>query len=402
MARLSRLVALAIFVPLFVDGTAAAATTPPTSRSIGKQVSELKASKTASDGEFGLSVAIAGSVAVVGAPGTAKGSGLVYVFTASTSGWKQAAELKASSGGFFGLSVAIAGSVAVVGAPGTSKLAGRAYVFTKTSSGWTQTAELKGSDTIGSSTSNEYGDQFGGSVAISGTTIVIGAPGHAKDAGRAYVFTKTSSGWRQVAELKSAHPAVGGDLGDEFGSSVAISGTTVAVGAPDPLGPPGKAYVFTKATSGWTQAAELKAKSPAALDSFGASVAVSSTIVAVGDPGQAIGAGRAYVFTKTKTGWQETAELKANDTLSDDDLGRAVAVSGTTLVVGAPGYREDTGRAYVFAKATTGWKQTAELKGSDTAQGDVFGTSVAISNNMAMAGAPQHADWAGRAYVFDA
>ena len=75
---------------------------------------------------------------------------------------------------------------------------GGAYVFTKTASGWKQTAELKGSDTVAS-------DHFGYSVAISGASAVIGAPYHGNDAGRTYVFTKTATGWKQVAELKVAY-----------------------------------------------------------------------------------------------------------------------------------------------------------------------------------------------------
>jgi len=79
-------------------------------------------------------------------------------------------------------------------------------------------AELKGSD-----------DYFGGSVAISGTTAVVGAEGHASDAGRAYVFTKTAASWKQVAELKGSDTVAD----DDFGNSVAISGTTAVVGAPN-------------------------------------------------------------------------------------------------------------------------------------------------------------------------
>ena len=90
----------------------------------------------------------------------------------------------------------------------------------KTAGGWKQAAELKGSDTVA-------GDYFGYSVAISGTTAVVGAPDHAEHAGRAYVFTKTATGWKQVAELKGSDTVAG----DDFGDSVAISGTTAVVGA---------------------------------------------------------------------------------------------------------------------------------------------------------------------------
>jgi hypothetical protein len=93
-------------------------------------------------------------------------------------------------------------------------------VFTKTAAGWRQAAELKGSDTI-------VRDGFGYSVAISGTTAVVAAPGHASGSGRVYVFTKVGTDWRQVAELKDSR--IFGD--DSFGISVAIAGTTALVGA---------------------------------------------------------------------------------------------------------------------------------------------------------------------------
>jgi nucleoside-specific outer membrane channel protein Tsx len=219
-----------------------------------------------------------------------------------------------------------------VGAPNP----GRAYVFTKTATGWKQTAELKGSDTGAN-------DEFGVSVAISGTTAVVGAAIHANYAGRAYVFTKTAKGWKQVAELKGSDTSAS----DQFGQSVAISGTTAIVGAFDHGG-----------------------------------------------------GGRAYVFTKTASGWKQLAELSDSDTVYNDEFGISVAISGTTAVVGA--FNEGAGRAYVFKKTAKGWKQVAELNGSDTVAGDQFGVSVTVSGTTAVVGAPMHAKQAGRAYVFEA
>jgi hypothetical protein len=80
----------------------------------------------------------------------------------------------------------------------------------------------------------------------------------------------------------------------------------------------------------------------------------------------------------------------------------SVAISGTTAIAGAPGYSKDAGRAYVFAKTGSVWKQAAELKGSDTVASDDFGYTVAISGATAIAGAEGHAKDAGRAYVFKA
>jgi hypothetical protein len=105
--------------------------------------------------------------------------------------------------------------------------------------------------------------------------------------------------------------------------------------------------------------------------------------------------------TTTSIGTQ-LAELKGSDTVAGDAFGVSVAISGTTAIVGAFGHASFAGRAYVFTKTTTGWKQAAELKGSDTVAGDRFGASVAISGTTAIVGAWDHASGAGRAYVFTA
>jgi hypothetical protein len=253
----------------------------------------------------------------------------------------------------------------------------------------TQLAELKGSDTVA-------GDFFGRSVAISGTTAVVSAPFHGNSAGEAFVFTKTATGWKQLAELKGSDTIAG----DEFGYSVAISGNTAVVGALGHGKNAGRAYVFTETATGWKQLAELKGSDTIAGDEFGYSVAISGNTAVVGALGHGKDAGRAYVFTETATGWKQPAELKGSDTIAGDEFGSSVTISANTVLVGAPGHDDSAGRAYVFIKTATGWQQVAELKGSNTIAGDFFGSSVAISANTAVVGASGHGNSAGRAYVF--
>ncbi|MFZ2057165.1 MAG: FG-GAP repeat protein [Acidimicrobiales bacterium] len=303
---------------------------------------------------------------------------------------------------YFGISVATSGTTVVVGAPNHAKDAGRAYVFTNTAAGWKQAAELKGSDTVG-------GDYFGYSVAASGKTVVVGAPGVVAapagnglpatvgSPGRAYVFTRTAAGWTQAAELKGSDTVTD----DNFGVSVATSGTTAVVGAPGHASFAGRAYVFTNQGAGWKQAAELKGSDTVTDDNFGLSVATSHTTVVVGAYDHASSAGRAYVFTRQGAGWKQAAELKGSDTIVGDGFGISVATSGTTVVVGASAHANSAGRAYVFTRTATGWKQVAELKGSDTVATDFFGYSVATSGTAVVVGAYAHASFAGRAYLFD-
>jgi hypothetical protein len=178
-------------------------------------------------------------------------------------------------------------------------------------------------------------------VAISATTLVVGAPGNGNNVGTAYVFTETGGAWKQVAALEGVARA------DAFGSSVAVSGTTAVVGA-DGAFPDGRAYVFTKTAGVWRQVADVKGS---ALGEIGESVAISGTT--------AIVSGTAAVLTKTGAVWKQVAELKPG---GYSVAISSVAISGTNLVVGAPSEGEGAGAAYVFTETGGAWKQVAELK----------------------------------------
>jgi hypothetical protein len=356
---------------------------PRTTSSIGTQLAELKGSDTVANDFFGMSVAISGTTSVVGAPGYATDGGRAYVFTKTGNTWKQAAELKGSDTtdkSTFGNVVAISGSTVVVGDSGDTSLAGGMYIFTKTAAGWEQTAALSITPSSGS-------------LAISGTTIFVGEP---RGAGRVYVFTKIGTVWKQVAVLKSF---VSGQ--DGFGESIAVSGTTLVVMATDQAKGLGRVDVFNKTGILWKPAAILKT-SDTVLDACGCSVAISGTTVVFGASGQQAVPGRAYVFTKTGAIWKQVAELKGSDETAVDEFGWSVAISGTTAVVGAEIHSAVAGRAYVFTKTATGWVQVAELKGSDTVAGATFGYSVAISGTAAIVGAYNSHTHAGRAYLFEA
>ncbi|MGO9582848.1 MAG: hypothetical protein ACLP36_08580 [Acidimicrobiales bacterium] len=397
-SQIGSLCALLALGAIAVSLLASCTTTPvvPSShgvRPIETQLAVLKGSDTVASDEFGVSVAVSGTTAVVGTTGTAY-AGRAYVFTKTASRWQQTAELDGSDTvpqDGFGSSVAASGTTLIVGAYEHAENAGRAYLFTKTALGWTQVAELEGSNIVAD-------DDFGWSVAISGTTALVGAIGNAKYAGRAYVFAKTATGWTEVAELKGSDTV----SKDAFGTSVAISGTTVIVGAEGHAHGTGAAYVFAKTTTGWSQVAELKGSDTVAGDDFGTSVAISGTTAVVGAYGHAGNAGRAYVFTETASGWKQAAELKGSDTTARDYFGISVAISGRTAVVGAYDHDNNAGRAYLFTKTPSGWQEKAELKGSNTVAENLFGVSASISGTTAVVGAEGGANFVGRAYVFKA
>ena len=186
------------------------------------------------------------------------------------------------------------------------------------------------------------GDYFGYSVALSGETALVGAPwgtvGSNVEQGSAYVFVRSGAGWIQQAKLL----ATDGAAYDNFGYSVALSGETALVGAPGGNAEQGSAWVFTRSGADWSQQAHLTASDGAAGDWFGYRVAISSDTALVGSPQQTVGGnadqGSAYVFTRSGASWSQQAHLTASDGAAHDYyFGNSVAISGETALVGAPG-----------------------------------------------------------------
>ena len=368
---------------------------------IWTQQAYLKASQVNSGDNFGVSVAVSGDTVVVGAMNedsstlgvnsaadeAASEAGAAYVFVRHGTNWTQQAYLKAhqvTAGDGFGQAVAVSGDTVIIGAHGEDGGAtganatpdenaadsGAAYVFTRDGTTWTQQAYLK-PNTV----TSRLG--FGWSVAISGDTAVIGAPGDDRDrggmdrigneglpfAGAAFVFTRSGAVWTQQAYLK-AHQV---SANDQFGYSVAVSGDTVVVGAQgedssstrvnsaanESAADAGAAYVFVRSGTIWAQQAYLKAQQVNAGDLFGLSVGISGDTVVVGShfedsgtsainahPDESVAnAGAAYVFARQGSMWSQQAYLKATRVNPYDQFGVSVAVADRTVVVGA--YGED-------------------------------------------------------------
>jgi hypothetical protein len=319
------------------------------------------------------------------------------VFSRAGSGWKQAAVLTVSgvSSDDFGGAAAISGRTILVAADGQD--GGRVYVFARAGAGWKQTAVLRGSDVTPLTESG--GDDFGRSVAVSGATAVVGDDQHDKAAGRAYVFTRTSAGWRQAAVLTASDTRPG----DEFGAAVAVSGTTVLVGAADHGDLAGRAYVFARGRAGWRQVAELAGSDTRRGDAFGAAVSIWGDLAVVGASSYYRGGmrGRAYVFDRTGKGWRQAAELSGSGVQTfyqADEFGDSVGIYGHDVIVGDPGASGSTGYAYFYASTRSGWKQTALLKGPVTY--GQFATSVGIWRGTAVVTDLGHGKILGTAYVF--
>ena len=366
----------------------------------GDRTLNLQADDAAADDRFGQSVALSGATAIVGSvqdDDNGSASGSAYLFDTITG--QQLFKLLADDGAGgdqFGQSVAISGDTVIVGARSDidgDPNVGSAYLFDITNG--QQLFKLLADD-------GAFNDALGIAVAISGTTAIVGAAkddDNGIDSGSAYLFDITTGA--QIAKLL----ADDGAADDQFGRSVAISGSMAIVGSPLDGENSGSAYLFDTTTG--KQLAKLLADDGAPGDSFGNAVAISGITAIVGSPldnDNGTDSGSAYLFD-TNTG-NQIAKLLPNDGAANEQFGHAVAISGQTAVIGArldDVNGIDSGSAYLFDTAN-GNQIGDKLLPDDGAADDRFGWSVGISGITVIVGAPQddgNGTDSGSAYLFD-
>jgi len=231
-------------------------------------------------------------------------------------------------------------------------------------------------------------DYFGTTVAASGSTIIIGAPfdnAGGNDSGVAYIYDSTTGS----LEHTLTNPSPGS--GDQFGAAVAISGSTVVIGAPwdNTLNSDsGVVYIYNSATGNLIHT--LTNPTPGAMDLFGASVAIAGNTVVVGAPLDNINgtdSGVVYIFDSATGNLLQTITNPTPG--SSDEFGRSVAIAGSTVVVGAPldnSTGNDSGSVYVFDRATGNLLDT--VSNPTPATGDSFGEVVNILGNDLLIGVP--------------
>jgi hypothetical protein len=258
-------------------------------------------------------------------------------------------------------------------------------------------------------------DFFSFSLAISDDIALIGSFKSdddiiGVDAGSAYVFTRSKNGWQQQAELI----AIDGEARDSLGGNVALFGETAVLGAigHDENGDnSGAAYVFSRSGSTWSQQSKLTAIDGSKGDAFGQSIAVSDHTIVIGAPrddDNGKDSGSVYVFSRSGASWSQQAKLTAPDGAEGDVFGISVALSDDTILIGADLNDErttDAGAVYVFTRSGTSWNQQAKLMAEDGGKTDIFGVRVALSGDTALISARRDDDEimgvdAGSAYVF--
>jgi hypothetical protein len=343
---------------------------------------------------FGSAVAVRGGTIAVGAhrdDQVANDAGAIYLFVLSGDTWTLQAKITVSgqSGDLFGHSVALSadGNTLVAGAPyhdAAGVDAGAAYIFQRTRGSWVLKKKL---------TPDGPGQLFGTSVTLDedAITAAIGAPRDpalAQNAGSAYVFAR-ASGWELQQKL---YPAVFSPGDDEFGSSLGLSGDTLVAGAPGgecDAPETGMTHVFYRQGGSWIIQSELCAPEIQSGDRFGASVAVSDGIVAVGSPWDDDGAGSVHTYQPLGGGWSYQAKLTSLDPDSGDLFGASVSVSGDMIAAGATGDDEgglSAGAVYGFMLAAGVWTQEQKVVAAGAQPDDAFGYAVAVDGPTLVAG----------------
>ena len=324
---------------------------------------------------------------------------------------------------FTGFAVAIDGNYAAIAAPNADET-GAVFVYRWDGSAWNYQTRLSLPATLDS------GDQFGASVAISGSAtgnyqIAVGAPGddgtdnNSSDAGAIYFFERVGDSWVFEQRFTPGDLPAANRNGDQLGTGVDIisnaTGIYAVAGAPgdniiDQGVNSGAIWLFRKSGGVWE--VDGSKRYPAASmegDEFGRSVAISFNgsgfFALAGGPNA--DEGMVAVFQRSGSTWVEQPILTASGGADGDLFGVSVDLEGNTAIVGAS--RSDdlgssSGSAYVFTWDGTDWNQQAKLLASDGAPNDRFGRAVSVSGDFAFIGAPQHGEGpepSGAAYVFE-
>lgn len=377
------------------------------------ELAKLVPSGASSSQHFGDAVAIRGDHALVGArytdSGGASNSGAAYAYRRDGKSWLEVQVLVpavSAPSDSFGTAVALGDDVAFVGAPyadGAFQDSGAVVVFRWDGSAWIEDSVLTA----------EPGDQatgahFGSSLAVFGDVLLVGAPEddlEGDDVGTAHVFRRLTEGWVHEQRLRAGD----GASFDHFGASVALGPDTALVGASQFHVGPGAVHAFLRSGSSWVEVQELAASDGRPGDLFGGALSLSGDDLLVGAPDDKVTLvrqGSAYAFRWEGTSWSEVQKLLEPDGFAYENFGAAVALDGDLTVVGAPGagvvgFRP--GAIFTFEKEGTSWVRRQTLIASDSAHADSLGSAVAASGGTVLVGAPRAvvgSTSSGAAYLF--
>ncbi len=361
---------------------------------------------------FGAVLSASGDLLVVGAPGAQA----AYLYRSREEGhWVEVARLD-GEGDNFGSTVATDGARVVVASPGTASETGAVFVFERTTSGgandgadasrelWTLTSRLAPAEL-------SVGDSYGAAVATRAGTVVVGAPGADEDAGAVYWHApdSTGHGWTH-GRLTSRVAMAGSRLGESV-AFVGSAGQRFAAGMPGFADRSGAVVVFENRPSGWTTAERLSPFTAARAEGFGTSVAVAGDQLWVGAPGYGgrFGSGVVYTFTVTSgmpddvaaavadhlgragTDMQTaglgrtsaSAILDVRGMQARTTLGATIAANDQIAVVGAPGFDNRAGAGVAFSYSDGQWQQGPNLINEPFSYASIQGDLVSCDEDLA-------------------
>lgn len=356
--------------------------------------------------QYGSAVAVGGDHAIIGAPYRALDEmfshGRVDAYVFENGVWQENGILLPDDGhqGLrFGMSVALAGDLAVVGAPGgivdEVNNGGAGYVFRRIDGNWVQEARLVSNEPISN-------DSFGNAVAVANDRILIAAETFNVDgqnnAGVVYAFGLTADGWELEARLQAAEPVGAG----RFGNALAMDGDRAVIGSSfaviDGVANGGAVYVFDHDGNEWNEEQRLIPSDHAAHQQFGHATGLSGDRLIVGAPRAAIDGvaftGAAYIFELGASGWEEVNRMVAADGGSNQSYAESVAVDGDRVLVGGARATiegvDQAGAAYLYEHNGTDWEQVAKLGAMEPEASAFsnFGQQVGLSENRIVIGQP--------------
>lgn len=380
----------ALLAAWLVGGAAAAA--PPMSE-------KLTASDPMLGDEFGWSTALDVGAAAVGLRGRAVGqapvAGAVVVMRPKDGSWTVTQVLDEAEGAVasrrFGSRMAMRDGLLAIAAPGANAGTGAVYVY----------REEGGVFTLGTvvAPAPVPGELTGASLAIDGTTVLIGSTPQSLPAMDVVVgkvrVVEYDGGWVEAATLQ----ATDAEAGDRFGFAVAIDGDLAVVGAPNRDAGKGVAYLLARTEGAWQQVTKLMASERADGDFFGTTVAIAGETVLIGAYNSYGATGRAYVFGPEGETWSQRQVLASPEPMPAEWFGIRVALSGSYAMVLGIGYGGVEGGGYLYGRTSAGMRLLTTLRAPEGAAGDYLGVGSALLGGVALLGAPYGDDEVGAAYL---
>ena len=344
----------------------------------------------------GSAVAFSAGRLASGAPSTSA-PGRAFTYTTNAGLWQldaSADALDGASNDRFGKSIALDADTLLVGAPGSGDLFGNgpgaAYLFTRTGGTWTQVQKFT------PAVPKSQG-LFGAAVALDGTTLAIGAPQiDVSTMGQVVVYVKSGASWVHQQTLIPS----GLNPGARAGTSVALEGNRLVVGAPNQIvnsiAQVGRAFVFERTGSTWSQVAVIESPTPSATGTFGAAVALDGGRIAVAatrEPYPNAFHRRVHLFTGGGASWSLEQTLTGTNTATQNcRFGASLALEGSRLLVGAPGHNNPNvlfaGTVKLFETSGSSWVETLDIQGSGAVFNALLGESVALAGDLVLGGAP--------------